>query len=131
MSYPNDPPPGYRTPQFPSLNVRTLFDLTPQRLYTLYYISDIWRFTLIWTLITYAVFHIGAMLVALFTHGWKKSSWKYLWAAPVVYLVIAGLEALLAGSLVGLMWVAWTLSLLARTDVCTGSVPSTKPATTR
>ncbi|POR35638.1 Uncharacterized protein TPAR_04150 [Tolypocladium paradoxum] len=103
MPFPNDPPPNYHTPRFPSLHLRILSDPTPQRMYTLFYIKDVWRFTLIWTLITFAVFHLGAVLVALFTHGWKKSSWKYLWAVPVVYLVTAGLEALLAGSIVGLI----------------------------
>lgn len=104
MEHPNDPPPNYKTPPFPSLNVRTLADPTPQRMYTLYYLTDIWRFTLVWTLITYALFHLSAVLVAMVTHGWKKSSWSYIWAVPVVYLVVAGLEALLAGSVVGLVY---------------------------
>jgi hypothetical protein len=39
----------------------------------------------------------------MFNHGWKKSSWKYLWAVPIIYLVMAGLEAVLAGSIVGLV----------------------------
>ncbi|KAI7760392.1 hypothetical protein LZL87_008482 [Fusarium oxysporum] len=46
---------------------------------------------------------MGAVLIAMFTHGWKKSSWRYLWAVPVIYLVIAGLEAVMAGSIVGLV----------------------------
>ncbi|KAM4057081.1 putative transmembrane protein [Hirsutella rhossiliensis] len=103
MSNPNNPPPGYRAPPFPSLSTPMLSDKTPQRLHTIYYIEDAWRFTLLWTLITYAVFHVGAVLVAVVTHGWKKSSWSYLWAVPGVYLVVAGLEAVLAGSVVGLV----------------------------
>ncbi|PHH64689.1 hypothetical protein CDD81_4130 [Ophiocordyceps australis] len=99
----NEPPPGYQTPRFPSLNVRTLYDRTPQRIYTLYHIDDVWRFTLVWTLIVYASFHLGAVVVAMLTHGWKSSSWRYLWLVPLVYLVVAGLEALLAGSIVGLL----------------------------
>lgn len=94
-----------------------LSDRTPQRLHTIYYIQDAWRFTLLWTLIAYAVFHAGAVLVTVLTHGWKKSSWSYLWAVPGVYLVAAGLEAVLAGSVVGLVCVAslarldWTFEL--------------------
>ena len=65
MSYPGDPPADYETPSFPSLNVRTLQDFTPQRTYTLYYISDVWKFTVMWTLLTYTFFHLGAVLVAL------------------------------------------------------------------
>lgn len=103
MSHPNTPPDSYETPRFPSLNIQTLYDTTDNKRYTLYYILDVWRFTLTWTLIIYALFHLGAVLIAMFTHGWKKSSWKYLWAVPVVYLVMAGLEAVLAGSIVGLM----------------------------
>ena len=105
MRRPDPRPPGYNTPEFPSLNVHTLYDRTPQRLYTLFYIQDVWRFTLIWTLIVYALFHLGAVLIAVFTHGYKKSSWRYWWAVPVVYLVMAGFEALLAGSIIGLVYV--------------------------
>ncbi|PNP37515.1 hypothetical protein TGAM01_v201159 [Trichoderma gamsii] len=97
------PPRNYTTPRFPSLNVNTLFDSTPDKRYTLYYIGDVWRFTVIWTLITFALFHLGAVFIALFTHGWKKSSWKYLWLTPIIYLGVAGLEALLSGTIVGVM----------------------------
>ncbi|KJZ72909.1 hypothetical protein HIM_07672 [Hirsutella minnesotensis 3608] len=103
MSNPTVPPEGYRTPPFPSLSIFRLSDTTPQRLHTIYYIEDAWRFTLLWTLITYAVFHLGAVAVTFLTHGWKKSSWKYLWAVPGVYLAMAGLEAVLAGTVVGLV----------------------------
>ncbi|KAH7023755.1 hypothetical protein EDB80DRAFT_807836 [Ilyonectria destructans] len=103
MALPNVPPETYSTPRFPSLNVQTLYDTTADKRYTLYYVLDVWRFTLMWTLVIYALFHMGAVLVAMFTHGWKKSSWKYLWAVPVVYLVMAGLEAVMAGSIVGLV----------------------------
>ncbi|KAM5369281.1 hypothetical protein ACJZ2D_009102 [Fusarium nematophilum] len=103
MALPNDPPESYQTPRFPSLNVQTLYDTTADKRYTLYYILDVWRFTLIWTIIIYVCFHFGAVLIAMFTHGWKKSSWKYLWAVPVVYVIMAGLEAVLAGSIVGLI----------------------------
>lgn len=103
MALPNTPPEGYDTPRFPSLNVKTLYDQTADKQYTLYYVLDVWRFTLLWTLIIYACFHLAAVMIAMFTHGWKKSSWRYLWAVPVIYLVIAGLEAVMAGSIVGLV----------------------------
>ncbi|KAI6783903.1 uncharacterized protein J7T54_001779 [Emericellopsis cladophorae] len=101
--YHNPPPRNYQTPRFPSLNIGTVYDYSQDRRYTLYYVSDVWRFTVIWTLIVYALFHLGAVVVALLTHGWRISTWKYLWAVPIVYLVIAGLEAILSGSIVGLM----------------------------
>ncbi|KAJ9425563.1 hypothetical protein QL093DRAFT_2247073 [Fusarium oxysporum] len=87
MALPNTPPPDYQTPRFPSLNVQTLYDTTADKQFTLYYVLDVWRFTLLWTLIIYACFHMG----------------QYLWAVPVIYLVIAGLEAVMAGSIVGLV----------------------------
>lgn len=103
MPFPNEPPASYRTPPFPSLNIHDIHDFTDDKRYTLYYIGDAWRFTLMWTLIVFAVFHMGAVLIAWFTHGWKKSSWKYLWVAPIIYLGVAALEAVVSGSIVGLM----------------------------
>ena len=96
------PPEGYRTPRFPSLNL-ILRDTTPTRQWSLYNISDIWRFTLIWTFILYAIFHLGAAAVAMLMHGKNRNSWKYLWSVPLVYVLVAGIEALFAGSIVGAM----------------------------
>lgn len=103
MRSPTNPPANYTTPRFPSLNVKDLSDPTTDKRYTLFYIEDVWYFTVLWTLIMFWAFHLGAVLIAFFTHGWNKSSWKYLWAVPVIYMVMAGLEALLAGTVVGLM----------------------------
>ena len=104
----NQVPPNYTTPPFPSLNVRNLTDQTENKIYTLYYVPDVWRFTVIWTLIVYALFHLGAVMIALFTHGSKKKSWKLLWITPIVYLSVAALEALLSGSIVGLVYVSFS-----------------------
>ncbi|KAG6027465.1 hypothetical protein E4U41_000933 [Claviceps citrina] len=103
MSYTRHPPPSYETPPFPSLNVHTLQDRTPNRRYTLYYISDVCKFTVAWTLITYAAFHLGAVLIALFSHGRRKSSWRFLCAVPAAYLLMAGIEGVIAGSVVGVI----------------------------
>lgn len=103
MPSPGNPPPNYRTPRFPSLTIKQLQDQTPDRNYTLFYITDVWKFTVIWTLITYISFHLGAVLVAFFSHGFNKSSWRFLWVVPILYLLIAGIEAILAGSIVGLV----------------------------
>lgn len=64
-----------------------------------------WKFTLFWTLILYGLFHLSAVGVAVLMQGGGKrfSSWKYLWLVPLVYALIAGFEALIAGTLVGLM----------------------------
>jgi hypothetical protein len=103
MSRPGAPPTNYTTPPFPSLNVKTLQDRTADHAYTLYYISDVWKFTVLWTFITYMAFHVGAVVVAVCSHGFNKSSWRFLWAMPAIYLLIASIEAILAGSIVGLM----------------------------
>ena len=101
MSSFNGPPDGYRTPGFPSLNIETIYDKTEKRIYTLFFIGDVWRFTVLWTIIVYALFHLAAVIIALSTHGRRISTWKYLWAVPIVYIVIAGLQAVVTGSIVG------------------------------
>lgn len=55
-------------------------------------------------MIIYALFHLGAAGIALAMQvGKRRSNWKFLWMVPIFYLVVAGLEALFAGSIVGLM----------------------------
>lgn len=79
--------------------------------WSLYYVGDVWRFTLIWTLIIYALFHLAAAGIALAMQiGKRRSNWKYLWLVPLIYLVVAGIEALFAGSIVGLVYVCPVLS---------------------
>ncbi|KXJ94755.1 hypothetical protein Micbo1qcDRAFT_173528 [Microdochium bolleyi] len=93
------PPPDYQQPSFPGLH-------WPPRdpEHALYSLSDSWRFTLLWTLILYALFHFGAVGVALLMHiGRPRVAWKFLWAVPAVYAIVAGFEALFAGSVVGLV----------------------------
>ncbi len=73
---------------------------------SLYYLYDIWRFTLLWTVILYAIFHIGAALIALATQlifSGRPEYWRYLIAIPFVYTIAAGVEALCAGSFFSLM----------------------------
>ncbi|KAH8673587.1 hypothetical protein BX600DRAFT_508836 [Xylariales sp. PMI_506] len=70
-------------------------------IYTLY---DSWRFTLLWTLILYAIFHIGAAAIAISVQlGKRRLNFRYMWAVPIVYAVIAGAEAIVAGSIVGVL----------------------------
>ncbi|KAI1742236.1 hypothetical protein F4680DRAFT_44608 [Xylaria scruposa] len=92
----NYPPPDYHTPRFPSL-------CWPDDcvIYTVY---DSWRFTLIWTLILFTAFHLSATAIALLMQvGKPRSRWKYLVAVPIVYAIVAGVEAFVAGSVVGSM----------------------------
>lgn len=91
-------PENYQTPTFPSL-----YSLIPpirDEPQYLYHIPDIWRFTLFWTIIFFEGFHLAAGGYALVVQ-WRN--WKTMWLVPVVYMLVAGVEAVLAGSVVGLM----------------------------
>ncbi|KAL1843398.1 hypothetical protein VTJ49DRAFT_1748 [Mycothermus thermophilus] len=94
-----DTPAEYTVPPFPSL-----FWPPQSSAIILYELDEMWKFTLFWTLILYGLFHLGAVGVAVLMHGGKRiSNWKYLWLVPLVYFLIAGFEALIAGTLVGLI----------------------------
>lgn len=97
-----DTPAEYTVPPFPSL-------FWPPQASTiiLYELDEMWKFTLFWTLILYGLFHLGAVGIAVLMQGGKRmSSWKYLWLVPLIYALIAGFEALIAGTCVGLMFVS-------------------------
>ncbi|EHK96990.1 hypothetical protein M7I_7315 [Glarea lozoyensis 74030] len=98
----NPAPLGYQTPAFPSLYWP--YNARPGEANYLYFTFDIWRHTLLWTLITFAVFHltVAAWAVAMQLSKNKKA-WKYVWIIPLVYILIAGIEALMAGTITGLM----------------------------
>ncbi|KAJ8608831.1 hypothetical protein MRB53_039417 [Persea americana] len=57
-----------------------------------------WRFTVLWTLIFYGFLHIVTSGYAVILQ-WRN--WKVIWIVPLVYIVIGGVEAVLAGSIVG------------------------------
>ena len=158
MTYPESAVPlEYNTPPFPSLYwpIRA----PPGAAQYLYYTTDIWRFTLYWTLITFCLVHSAvatwaglmqfnsAMMQRKVLRKRAKSTLQlteyddkgsagsvkgsarlstetntnrlpqpllvstspvlstlgWVWIIPVVYLVIGGVEALLSGSLVGLV----------------------------
>jgi hypothetical protein len=64
----------------------------------LYYADDIWRFTLLWTLIVYAAFHLASGFYAFFMMPSKLSL-----GIPLMFAIFGGIEATMAGSIVGLM----------------------------
>lgn len=95
-------PLGYATPPFPSLYWP--YKAKPGVANYLYYAHDIWRHTLLWTLLIFGVFHLAvAAFAVLMQLGKGKKAWQYVWAIPLLYILVAGVEALLAGSIVGLM----------------------------
>ncbi|KAL4778311.1 hypothetical protein BJX76DRAFT_362855 [Aspergillus varians] len=92
----NRVPINYVTPPFPSL-----YDPFPGHAnitHYLYHTGDIWRFTLYWTMLFYVSFHLAVAACALVMQG---RNWRIGLAVPVVYAVFGGIEALLAGSIVG------------------------------
>ncbi|KAL1967871.1 hypothetical protein VTN77DRAFT_2560 [Rasamsonia byssochlamydoides] len=91
-------PLDYRAPSFPSLHV-PVFGVAGESNY-LYYTEDIWRFTLYWTLILYGGAHLAVASCAVAVQ-WRN--WRVMWAVPLVYGVVGCLEALLAGSVIGLI----------------------------
>ncbi|EZF16309.1 hypothetical protein H112_05752 [Trichophyton rubrum D6] len=91
-------PSEYVSPEFPSLYFPfSPLNQTPKHIY---HMEDAWRFTLYWTLAFYGGTH---MAVALYAMICQRHSWKLAWAIPLVYAIVAGLEGLLAGSVVGLI----------------------------
>ena len=86
-----DAPDGSVTPPFPGLGIPDSALLT---------IHDAWYFTLIWTVIVYEAFHLAASAYALFV---QRNNLNFVWIVPVVFAAVAGIEALLAGSVVGLI----------------------------
>nr|CDP32487.1 Putative protein of unknown function [Podospora anserina S mat+] len=112
------PPPGYTQPPFPSL-----FWPPQDSKVALYELDDIWKFTLYWTLILYGLFHLGAVGVAVLMQiGKRRSTWKYLWIVPLIYAFIAACEAVIAGSVVGLMSVSLLLLVRVYMLMFAGSV---------
>ncbi|KAK9387634.1 hypothetical protein V1515DRAFT_535379 [Lipomyces mesembrius] len=87
-------PYGYQTPSFPSLRWPNGPEM--QTMYYLYYHSDIWRFTLFWTLILYGVVHAVAGIWAALMNRRLKSG-----LIIAVYLLVGLLEALISGSIIG------------------------------
>lgn len=129
-SWAGEPPLSYTTPDFPSLYwpIRA----SPGEPQYLYYAGDMWRFTLYWTLITVGVAHFLVALWAVlmqYATALQKRKWlqspaaakltpknrklmgenpiaettRWVWLVPLVYILMGGLEALVSGSLVGLI----------------------------
>ncbi|KAF2803600.1 uncharacterized protein BDZ99DRAFT_427025 [Mytilinidion resinicola] len=89
-------PADYTTPPWPSLYWPIPL-LGPQSYY-LYHPSDIWRFTIIWTLLLYAAIHFAVA-------GWATTiqlrNWKVACTIPPIYAIIGGIEGIVAGSVIG------------------------------
>ena len=89
-------PANYVVPSFPSLYWP--FPITGNQALYLFHAGDVWRFTLYWTLIFYGAVHLATSGYAVVVQ-WRN--WKVIWMAPLVYAIVGGIEAVVAGSAVG------------------------------
>lgn len=131
MSYAGGQPLSYTVPPFPSLYWP--FDTDPGVARYLYSLEDIWRFTLYWTLLTIPIAHIVVATWAVmmqYSTAYQRHRFLYhsedgaklskknrkllgekplqecttwVWLIPALYIFVGGIEAILAGSLVGLI----------------------------
>lgn len=86
----------YVTPTFPSLYWP--FPIRGGQASYLYNTTDIWRFTILWTLLFYAAVHLAVAGYAVLIQ-WRN--WKVIWMVPLVYALIGGSVAFVAGSITG------------------------------
>ena len=114
-------PDFYVTPSFPSLYwlIGPPGVVHPAYLYNW---SDIWRFTVFWNILVYEAAYLLAASYAVIIIWWSNRGrpsksgggrkvrrwrvWSVIsgsWAIPAIYIIVAGLEAVIAGSIVGLV----------------------------
>ncbi|KAL1921905.1 uncharacterized protein VTP21DRAFT_10547 [Calcarisporiella thermophila] len=97
------PPPNYTTPKWPSL----YWPLGGKSQVALYYVSDIFQFTLIWTVLlisaTFASAGLWAYFVFLPTTR-SSTRWRHrllVHAVPIAFATIGAFAGLVSGSVVG------------------------------
>lgn len=93
----NDVPIGYLVPKFPSL----YWPINDPRynFAFLYYITDIWKFTLYWTLIFNAAFYGSVGVCAALSHRRTPTAVVLI----AVYLLFAGVQGFIAGTVAGFL----------------------------
>lgn len=92
----NDVPVGYKPPSFPSLYWPIGENVS---LHVIYYVSDIWKFTLYWSLIFNFGFYAIAGLWASISH--KKQAGG-LWIL-VLYCTYGGVQGVASGTITGFL----------------------------
>lgn len=89
-------PQGYEPLPFPSLYWP--FPVQGPQTRYIYDAHEIWKFSLYWTLICVGGVHLVAAAYAV---AMQYRNWKVIWVIAVMYLVIGGIEGLIAGNVVG------------------------------
>lgn len=129
-SYDSGVPFSYSVPDWPALYYPARAE--PGEAQYLYYVSDIYRYVVFWTLICVGAAHffVATWAVLMQFHSAKlrgaylstpvgrkltsknrkllgenpfSETLSWVWLVPLVYIVLGGLEALFAGSIVGLI----------------------------
>lgn len=100
--YVEAPPwPSLYWPFGPNFNPLSLIADIP---HSLYYMKDIWRFTVLWSLIfaiaVYFPAGIWAYMMFLKSHTFK---WYMLVLVPLIFVVAGGLSSFIIGSIVGVV----------------------------
>ncbi|CAR56731.1 May24p [Kluyveromyces lactis] len=92
-----DVPVGYQVPDFPSL----YWPMNNGKFSVayLYYLPDIWRFTIFWTMILFAIVYGTTGAIAWTTH--KKILFGF-WMIPL-YIMIGMAQAFVSGTVVGIL----------------------------
>lgn len=92
----DETPLSYSPPPFPSLYWP--FPVDGAQSNYLYDARSMWKFTLYWSLICVIGVH---MVTAGYACSMQYHNWKIIWVVPVIYLLVGGAEALIAGNAVG------------------------------
>ncbi|KAF2150569.1 hypothetical protein K461DRAFT_280571 [Myriangium duriaei CBS 260.36] len=92
----SEAPLSYTPPSFPSLYWP--FPVGGTQTYYLYDAHSIWRFTLLWTIISITGVHLVAAFYAVLM---QSKNWKVIWVVPIIYGLIGGIESIIAGNVVG------------------------------
>lgn len=105
-------PVGYSTPRFPSLYWPLGTQRSDYLRLFLYYLYDIWKFTVFWFLILYGGIHAIAAAMAIFNqnftnyrHNVTAYKLNMCWAVVVfvTYVVIGLIQGLASGAVIGLL----------------------------
>lgn len=92
----SEAPLSYVPPPFPSLYWP--FPVGGTQEYWLYDALSMWRFTLLWTIISVTGVHLVAASYAVMM---QRRKWKTVWLVPVLYCMVGGIESVIAGNVIG------------------------------
>ncbi|RKP08477.1 hypothetical protein THASP1DRAFT_29723 [Thamnocephalis sphaerospora] len=91
------PPPDHESPPFPSLYWPGTYP-APNSAPVLLYRSEVWHFTIIWTLILVCSIYVLAGFWAMLSLRDRR----FGWAAPLMFALVGGLGALVGGTVAGI-----------------------------